>query len=363
MFRQAEVSELEEKAYRTTLDRLRQEHEQRMNEKRDAREALVAVLGEGEQHEQEWIESEDALALVELGIYRHAASLAKVESAIDIAKEAQEQGQGVLLFAAFRDTAERIATKLQADCLTGEVSRARRQEMIDRFQAGETKVLVATIGAGGIGINLTAAQVVIMVDRPWTPGDTEQAEDRAYRIGQHHNVTAIWLQYGPADERIDQLLQLKQERINQVLRGRRKDYRGVPSVRALAKEIMESIHSGKPLADILELDPAELEQKAVDLVRDPVPPASTQKPVQRQKPDRGQKKDKEGKDGRLKGEVPRIRKNVMFAEDVATFLESMKAPNQRTFVEGGYSGFLERLVRESPEYREYHSSQVQSEPE
>src|SRR5258706_9629324 len=117
--------------------------------------------------------------------------------------------------------------------------------MIDPFQAEESKLLVATIGAGGIGIILTAAQVVVMVDRAWTPGDTEQAEDRAHRLGQRHNVTSIWLQYGPVDEKIDQLLELKQERIETILRGRSKNLRGVPGIRALAKEIMESVHTGK----------------------------------------------------------------------------------------------------------------------
>jgi len=299
------------------------------------------LLGEGaEEHDLENVEPEFVSALVELCIYRHAASLAKVESAVEIAQEALAQGQSVLLFTAFRDTAERIATKLGVDCLTGEVTGKRRQAMIDRFQAEESKALIATIGAGGIGINLTAAQIVVLVDRAWTPGDTEQAEDRAHRLGQIHNVLSIWLQYGYVDDKIDQILELKQERIEVILRGRSKSLRGTLGIRALAREIMESIHTGKSIASILGLDPSEFEEKAVDLVRDDAPGAT--------RPHDGGKKD-----GRLKGRVRRIRRNIMLDEEIVAFLETMKAPNQATSKEGGYSGFLERLVRQSTEYQAY----------
>jgi SNF2 family DNA or RNA helicase len=342
--RQAEVSNAGEIAYQKTIERLREAHLERMADKYEAlcvgRDEL---LGEGtEESDLGELEPEYASALVELGIYRHAASLAKVESAVEIAQEAREQGQGVLLFTAFRDTAERIATKLDTDCLTSEVTSARRQAMIDRFQAEESKALVATIGAGGIGINLTAAQVVVMVDRAWTPGDTEQAEDRAHRLGQRHNVTSIWLQYGQVDDRIDQLLELKQERIETILRGRGKNLRGVPGIRALAKEIMESVHTGKPLAEILGLDPAVFEQEVVDLVRDDGAPEESQPGLK--------------KDGRLKGQVRRVRRNISLDEEVVAFLETLKASNQTAPKEGGYSGFLERLVRQSPEFQAYRNA-------
>ena len=310
------------------------------------RAGLDDLLGEGtEESDLGEFESEYASALVELGIYRHAASLAKVESAVEIAQEALEQGQGVLLFTAFRDTAERIATKLDADCLTGEVTGTRRQGMIDRFQAEESKVLVATIGAGGIGINLTAAQVVVMVDRAWTPGDTEQAEDRAHRLGQVHNVLSLWVQYGPVDDKIDPLLGLKQERIETILRGRGKSLRGLPGIRALAKEIMESVHTGKSLTEILGLDPSEFEHKAVDLVRDDAFVSTKQASTDGKK------------DGRLKGEVPRERANVRLDPEVLAFLRSMKASKQQAAKEAGYSGFLEELVRATPQFADWQAKQ------
>jgi hypothetical protein len=124
--------------------------------------------------------------------------------------------------------------------------------MIDRLQAKETHVLVCMIGAGGVGITLTAAQTVVLVDRPWTPGDAVQCEDRCHRIGQQGgSVTAIWLQYGQVDQQIDRLLLLLQERIDLVLRGKCKTMRGVSgSIRSMAREILESVCSDVPLEQL-----------------------------------------------------------------------------------------------------------------
>lgn len=61
------------------------------------------------------------------------------------------------------------------------------------------------------------------------------------------------------------------------------------------------------------------------------------------------------KDGRLKGSIRRVRKNISLDEEVVAFLETLKASNQTAASEGGYSGLLERLVRQSPEYREYRA--------
>lgn len=357
--REAEVKEAGRKLYQQTAQRLWDEHFQRMEDKRDAlRAAQDTLLGEGVQESSLHLyRSEEAQALVELSIYRHAASLAKVDPAAELAQEALEEGQGVLLFTAFRESAERLASKLEADLLTGEVTKTRRQAMIDRFQSGESKVLVATIGAGGIGINLTAAQVVVMVDRAWTPGDTEQAEDRAYRIGQHQNVTSIWLQYGAIDEKIDQVLELKQERIDAVLQGRKKHLRGVPGVRALAKEIMESITTGKSLAELLGLEEADFAPPIVDLVRDPESEQLEQVKKSRPRRRAGVRRRSVKRDGtpdkRFKGLVTKIRMNIRVDEEVAAFLQSMKVDPQETTREDGYSGFLAEQVRGSEAFQRW----------
>lgn len=180
----------------------------------------------------------EADALVLMNHLRHAGSIAKVETAVELAEEVIEQGGQVVLFTAFRESAEQLATSLNAEQIAGDVDAAHRQAAIDRFQAGERKAIVCTLGAGNVGITLTAASTVILVDRPWTPGDAVQAEDRLHRIGQRNAVTAIWLQANGADEAIDALLEQKHERIELVLAGKRKTLRGLGSIGDVAEAVL-----------------------------------------------------------------------------------------------------------------------------
>ncbi|MBH8564453.1 DEAD/DEAH box helicase [Nostoc sp. CENA67] len=181
---------------------------------------------------------EDAEALVTLNFLRKVGSEFKVEAAIALAQELLEQGQQVIIFTEFVESAKAIALKLDGLLLTGETKPTERQLLIDQFQSGDNKVFVGTIKAGGVGLTLTAASNVIMVDRPWTPGDAEQAEDRCHRLGQQNAVFATWLQLGQIDKAIDDLLLQKQQRIELVLKGKRKTLKGINSPKDLAKELL-----------------------------------------------------------------------------------------------------------------------------
>ena len=66
-------------------------------------------------------------------------------------------------------------------------------------------------------MTLTAAHSVILLDRPWTPGDTRQAEDRVRRIGQTKPVTSIWMSALDLDFLVDKLLESKEQTSNAVL--------------------------------------------------------------------------------------------------------------------------------------------------
>lgn len=178
----------------------------------------------------------DAEALVTLNILRKVGSEAKVRSAIALAEELLEQGQQVVLFTEFVESAKAIHEALGGELLTGESK--DRQAMIDRFQSGESKIFVGTIKAGGVGITLTAASNVILVDRPWTSADALQAEDRCWRLGQQNAVFTTWLQLGDIDKAIDSLLLSKQERIELVLKGKRKTLQGLDSPKDLARELL-----------------------------------------------------------------------------------------------------------------------------
>ncbi|MCT7968964.1 DEAD/DEAH box helicase [Laspinema sp. D1] len=218
LFKQTELEPKQSKAYQAEITRLVKEYRQR------------AKSGEVDP---------DAEALVTLNYLRKVGSEFKVEAAIALAEEILEQGQQIVIFTEFVESAKTIHAHLGGELLTGEIRPDERQGMIDRFQSGESKVFTGTIKAGGVGITLTAASHIILVDRPWTPGDAEQAEDRCHRLGQQNAVFATWLQLGQIDQAIDSLLQEKQQRIELVLKGKRKTLKGLDSPKELARQLME----------------------------------------------------------------------------------------------------------------------------
>ena len=89
---------------------------------------------------------------------------------------------------------------------------------MDDFQEGLIDVLVCTFGVGSVGLTLTRSHRVILMDRPWTPGDVMQAEDRIRRIGQkHHEIYSYWITSFDFDERLDKLLESKEANSHKVL--------------------------------------------------------------------------------------------------------------------------------------------------
>lgn len=188
--------------------------------------------------------SGDSEAMVQLAHLRHAASHAKIETAIALAEEAIAQRQSIVLFTEFATTAVELNEALRSHgtvLLTGKTPKPERQAIVDRFQSGEAPIFIGTIRAGGVGLTLTRSSIVVLIDRPWSPGDAEQAEDRCHRIGTTANVYAIWLQLGELDERVDQVLANKSDVINLVLAGKRKTLRGVKDPRKIAKAIADSV--------------------------------------------------------------------------------------------------------------------------
>src|SRR5690606_4932261 len=95
---------------------------------------------------------------------------------------------------------------------------ATRQQMVDRFQAGEVPVFLLSLQAAGTGLNLTRADHVIHYDRWWNPAVEDQATDRAYRIGQTRPVQVHRLiAEGTVEDRIAQLLRAKRNLAEAVL--------------------------------------------------------------------------------------------------------------------------------------------------
>jgi SNF2 family DNA or RNA helicase len=136
--------------------------------------------------------------------------------------EATQAGEQVLLFTQFVRMAELLSRDLSRvlrtdlPVLHGGLSAGARQRIVDRFQ-GETDedpppVLIASLRAGGLGMNLTAATQVIHYDRWWNPAVEDQASDRAHRIGQTERVLIHRLvTMGTLEEHIDAMLASKRE--------------------------------------------------------------------------------------------------------------------------------------------------------
>ena len=92
----------------------------------------------------------------------------------------------------------------KAVCVRGGMTDKQKQHSVDRFQEDDScMVFIGQIKAAGVGLTLTKAEIVIMNSLDWVPGNHEQAEDRAYRIGQKETVN---IYYMLIDETIDTLI-------------------------------------------------------------------------------------------------------------------------------------------------------------
>lgn len=141
-----------------------------------------------------------------------SGKLAAFEELLDVILD---EGESVLVFSQYLQLCrllERRLTErgLPTQLLSGQSSPSQRQEMVDRFQAGEVPVFLLSLKAGGVGLNLTRATHVIHYDRWWNPAVEDQATDRAYRIGQDRPVQVHRLiAEGTLEERIAQVLEKK----------------------------------------------------------------------------------------------------------------------------------------------------------
>ena len=138
---------------------------------------------------------------------REKIAIAKVETTLELARGAIDQGEKVIVFSCFEGPLRKLAKGFgsSAVVLTGKVPSGERQPLIDRFQRDDdTRVFLANIVAGGAGVTLTAATQVVFNDLDWVPANHWQAEDRAYRLGQTRTVNVT---YVVAEDTIDEFVQ------------------------------------------------------------------------------------------------------------------------------------------------------------
>ena len=150
---------------------------------------------------------------------------AKLELCIDMVENAVEGGHKILLFSQFTTMLDHICQRLHERkisyyLLTGATSKEERMRLVQAFNQDETSVFCISLKAGGTGLNLTAADIVIHFDPWWNTAVQNQATDRAHRIGQKNTVMVYRLiAKNTIEESIVKLQDKKQMLAEQVLGG------------------------------------------------------------------------------------------------------------------------------------------------
>jgi len=113
--------------------------------------------------------------------------------------------------------------KIPHGLITGAQSEDERQQAVDDFQSGKIKWILFTAQAGGVGITLTAARRLVMLQRPWSLVDYKQALDRVHRIGSEIHDSVVIMDYvteGTIEERVIQVLDEKADNFEQIVRDK-----------------------------------------------------------------------------------------------------------------------------------------------
>ena len=195
--------------------------------------------------------------LKQQGPYRGRSG--KLDRLTEMLEEVLEGGERALVFTQFREMGDRLQVHLQdalgfePPFLHGGTTREGRDELVRAFQEDPDSppVLLLSLKAGGVGLNLTAATHVFHFDRWWNPAVEDQATDRTYRIGQTRNVQVHKLiTIGTLEEKIDALLESKRDLADRVVGT------GEGWLTELDDEALRRLVALDPDAELLDADEA-----------------------------------------------------------------------------------------------------------
>ena len=145
-----------------------------------------------------------SIQLSKLMQVRQIIALEKVKETIQLIDQCLQQDKKVIVFTNFTQPLMTLHEKYKKESvvLNGTMKKDDRQKSVDRFQNDDTiKIFIGNVKAAGVGITLTAAEVVIFNDLSFVPSDMSQCEDRAFRIGQNKKVSCIYPIYENTIER------------------------------------------------------------------------------------------------------------------------------------------------------------------
>jgi SWI/SNF-related matrix-associated actin-dependent regulator 1 of chromatin subfamily A len=170
-------------------------------------------------------------------------SIMKVQRVIEFADQLMEDdpSRKIIIFTQFKES-QRLLHEHYKDissAILAKYSSEKRLDQVDEFSNDPNKrILVASTKAGGIGFNITAADTVLFCDLLWNPADHEQAEDRAYRLGQKKKVSIYYMNYlNSMESMLWQILKGKEAILGQVLDG--KEAKDVIDEKQVIKQFMK----------------------------------------------------------------------------------------------------------------------------
>ena len=159
----------------------------------------------------------------ELMVKNYQGKNSKLDVLINIINDSSDEK--ILVFSQFTKVLEVIGKRLNEEnilysYLDGKTSAKDRVKLVEKFNTNNNKVFLISLKAGGTGLNLTSANIVVHFDPWWNPAVEDQASDRAHRIGQKNVVNVIKLiAKGTAEERVINLQETKKELIEDVING------------------------------------------------------------------------------------------------------------------------------------------------
>ncbi|KFM19721.1 adenosinetriphosphatase protein [Marine Group I thaumarchaeote SCGC AAA799-P11] len=178
---------------------------------------------------------------------RQIAGLAKLPHVINFVKNIMEIEESVVVFCHHKVIHKLLHESLQEFSpvsIIGGQSDSVRQDQIDKFQKGESKLMIAGIRAGNVGINLTRAKYVIFAELDWSPAIHRQAEDRLHRIGQKNTVFAYYLiGNGTLDDHVANVLVDKSYEIDEIMDDNVENFENKDKAKLILAQIQDKIRS------------------------------------------------------------------------------------------------------------------------
>lgn len=193
----------------------------------DAIESDVIGFLRNSKGEQAADKASNAEVIVQIELLKQAAVRGKLNAVINWIQDFLESDEKLVVFATHKFVIDEFMSRFPqiAVKIDGSTSMTDRNLAVEHFQTNpKVKLFIGNIKAAGVGLTLTAASNVAIVELPWTPGDLKQAEDRCHRIGQKDTVNVHMLIVpGTIEEEIAELLDKKTKILDAVLDGKETD--------------------------------------------------------------------------------------------------------------------------------------------